>query len=160
DDPQPDRIPASAGGPENVSAPVGPMYVPEGSDGVAMIRPAAMLAHKTMDPVFRIVADQLGAEFSALAKQLKIDTSQPGFVNLRFQDIESVSSCLILGTFPADRKRHSFHFGDPTITTVAPFDWLGFLRQWRMEFEEVRAGERAYYKIIWEKSAILGPDGC
>ena len=31
--------------------------------------------------------------------------------------------------------------------TVAPFDWLAFLRQWRLEFVEVRDGGRVYYRI-------------
>ena len=37
--------------------------------------------------------------------------------------------------------------GRPAFRTVAPFDWLAFLRQWRLEFVEVRDGGRVYYRI-------------
>ena len=35
---------------------------------------------------------------------------------------------------------HNIQFGGMTARTVAPFDWLAYLRQWRLELEEVRGG--------------------
>ena len=53
--------------------------------------------------------------------------------------------------------RHGFMVGRPAFRTVAPFDWLAFLRQWRFEFVEVREGGRVYYRIEGPLKEALGP---
>ncbi len=109
-------------------------------------------------------------DLSMLAKQLKIDTSQPGFLKFRLQDIEWVTAGVgfdrSIPRNPANKQRpptdaenkpmHRIAFGDPAVRMVAPFDWLAFLRQWRFDCEEVRVKGRAYYKITGEFKRICG----
>ena len=58
---------------------------------------------------------------------------------------------------PRGTRLHTFMFGCPAFRTVAPFDWLAFLRQWRLEFVEVREGGRVYYRITGQLKEALGP---
>ena len=55
---------------------------------------------------------------------------------------------------------HTFMLLSPAFRTVAPFDWLAFLRQWRLEFVEVREGGRVYYRITGPLKEALGPAPC
>jgi hypothetical protein len=48
------------------------------------------------------------------------------------------------------RKMHSLDFGEVgglTVRMVAPFDWLAFLRQWKIGVEEVREPRGVYYRL-------------
>ena len=64
------------------------------------------------------------------------------------------------GTKKGEPPHHSL-YGYSAIRTVAPFDWLAFLRQWRVELEEVRVGGRdnkvigPYKKLLLEFGNIL-----
>ena len=58
-----------------------------------MVRPAAAFRHTGMDRFARLDREEyLDEDLSALAKRLKIDTSRPGFLKLRVQDIEWVTA--------------------------------------------------------------------
>jgi hypothetical protein len=148
--------------------PFGPLYLREGADGIIMARPAAALRHAG---VLRAVP-LLGADFAEmyrfLAKKLKIDTSRPGFLTLRGQDIEWITASVSFGRHKGNAKDkeplHTFALGWPVIRMVRPFDWLPYLRQWGLEFTEVRLGNRSYYKISdrfkGEVTKLLGPNPC
>ena len=145
-------------------------YVIEGKDGAAVVRPAAAFRHKGLDPLLAIVSAELEMGLPMLAKQLKVDTSQQGFLKFRLQDIEWVTVGVgvdrSIPRNPANKQRpptdaenkpmHRIAFGDPVVRMVAPFDWLAFLRQWRFDCEEVRVKGRAYYKITGEIRRIWG----
>jgi hypothetical protein len=49
-----------------------------------------------------------------------------------------------------------FESGGVTVRTVAPFDWLAYLRQWKVELEEVREPRGSYYRIKSEAFARVG----
>ena len=150
-------------------------YIREGSDGVVVFRPAAALRHKGMDRLLALFQTELvDVDLSTIAKQLKVDTSRPGFLNLRCQDIDWVSACIGFGrsvpngqvdkhrspSGAVDEPQHTIRFGTPTVRMVTPFDWLAYLRQWRFEFEEVRVKGHAYYKITGKLTQLLGPNPC
>jgi hypothetical protein len=145
-------------------------YVLEGMDGVVVIRPAAAFRHKGLEPLLALVRAELGQDLSFLAEQLKVDTSKPGFLKFRLQDIEWVTAGIgfdrSIRRDPADKHRsptdaenkplHRISLGRPVVRMVAPFDWLAFLHQWRFDCEEVRVKGRAYYKVTGEVKRILG----
>ena len=152
-------------------------YVREGWDGAVVVRPAAAFRHKGMDrllPLFQSELLGVDLDLSVLAKELKVDTSRPGFLNLRCQDIEWVSAGIGFGrsvpngqvdkhrspSGAVDEPQHAIRFGTPTVRMVMPFDWLAYLRQWRFEFEEVRVKGHAYYKITGKLKQLLGPNPC
>ena len=51
---------------------------------------------------------------------------------------------------------HRLMFSGFTARAVGPIDWLAFLRQWRLDFKEVREGRGAYYKLTLPVDA-MGP---
>ncbi len=103
-----------------------------------MIRPAAALRHPGMDRFLAVIKENLDDEIAGVAKHFKIDTTRPDFLKLRAQDIEWVTGAVTFGRTrqKGDSKQeplHTFAVGNPAIRTVAPFDWLAFLRQWRFD---------------------------
>jgi beta-lactamase regulating signal transducer with metallopeptidase domain len=139
-----------------------PLYFGEGMQGAVVLRPAAAARHaglKRLEPFLKLALD---GELSHLAKELGVDMTRPGFVKLRAEDLECIT--LGLGFGQTSRTKddkgnplHTVKFGSPTFRTVAPFDWLAFLRQWRLECAEVKEGRRAYYRITGPLAAELGP---
>jgi hypothetical protein len=153
----------AAAKPRDQTEPFGPLYLREGADGVVIVRPAAALRHNGMDRIVPLVSEEvIGFDFADIAKQLKVDTSRPGFVKLRAQDIEWVSASVSFGRDKNDKndKFHRLMFASPTVRMVAPFDWLAFLRQWRLEFEQARVKDRTYYKIEEVLKELLGVNPC
>ena len=150
-------------------------YVREGRDGVVLIRPAAAFRHKGLGPLFEFYRAALDEDASLVIKQLKIDTSRQGFMKLRLEDIEWVTSGIGFGRSAApkvpskprtaiaggaDMPLHSIQFGSLAARMVGPFDWLAYLRQWRVEFKETDVKGRTYYKVTGEFEKILGPLPC
>ncbi len=150
-------------------------YVREGSDGVVVFRPAAALRHKGMDRLLALFQTEvLNVDFSMIARELKVDTLRPGFLNLRPQDIDWVSACIDFGrsvpngqldkhrppSGAVDESRHTIRFGTPSVRMLMPFDWLAYLRQWRFEFEEVRLKGHRYFRITGKLRQLLGPNPC
>ena len=139
-------------------------YLREGTDGVAIVRPAAASRHRGLERVIPLIGKEWEGEFfdsPAVANHLKIDMSRPGFVKLRGQDIEWVTTSVTFGkNGTGDKTLHSIMFSCPTVRMVAPFDWLAFLRQWRCECEEVRTGRRSYYKVKGAIMALFGRNPC
>jgi hypothetical protein len=95
------------------------------------------------------------------AKYLKIDTSRPGFIKLRGHDIEWVTASVHFGRSGTGEKTlHRFMLACPAIRMVARFDWLAFLRQWKLECQEVRTGRNANYKVTGAIAEDLGDRPC
>jgi hypothetical protein len=144
----------------NQTEPSVPIYIREGADGVALIRPATALRHPGMDRFLAVIKEYLDKEVAFHAKRLKIDTSRPDFLKLRAQDIEWVTGAVTFRRAKNNAKGepvHYFGLGNPAIRMVAPFDWLAFLRQWQFACEKVGEGASAYYRVTGKLMAIFGP---
>lgn len=142
--------------PREQTRPPFPIYLRKGADGILVVRPAAAFRHKGMDRVARLMVEELSLDLSEVEKQWKIDTSRPGFLKLRCEDVEWLSASVGFGhTTKVDPPLHSFRLGNPVIRMAAPFDWLAFLRQWRVELEQIRVGGRGYYKVIGPYKELL-----
>ena len=150
---------AKPSAPRAEEPPIELRFVPDGMDGVIMVRPAAAIRRAGMDWLAPIISESLSFA-SELSKQLKVDMSAPGFLKLDAKDIESVFGGLRFGRTVKDgqTKLHMIEFGRVvTIRTVAPFDWLAYLRQWRLGFEEVRDGGRTFHKVTGPLAEMIGP---
>jgi beta-lactamase regulating signal transducer with metallopeptidase domain len=140
-----------------------PIFIPEGADGVIVLRPSAAFRRTGMDRLLALIKATLDEELTKFAKQLKVDTGQPGFLKLRCQDIEWVTGRITFGrgkNNSDDTPSHTFGFGALAVRMVTPFDWSAFLRQWRFECVEARMESRVYYKITGKFSRLLGPTPC
>jgi hypothetical protein len=140
-------------------SPLAPLYVPEGMHGVVAIRPAAAARHVGVDRLKPLLDETLGFDFSDLAKELGVDMARPGFVRLSIPDLEWITLGVRFGRSknPKGPEMHTIEFGSPVFRTVAPFDWLAFLRQWGFEFAEVREGGSVYHRITGKLMPLLGP---
>jgi hypothetical protein len=142
--------------------PLSPPYVPEGSAGLIAFRPAATF--RRMDPglIWPLIDNFMGIDFSDIRKEYKVITSNPGSLKLGVEDIEWVTGVIRFGRGKNDAGDvvHTFMLGGPTVRTVAPFDCLAFLRQWRFDFVEARHGGRVYYKLTGPLAGAIGPNPC
>ncbi len=140
-----------------------PLYFGDDWAAVIAFRPAAAARHaglaRILDPF--LITKLVGLDLSDV-KRLCGDTSRPGFLRLRAEDLEWITACQrsYRAKNPDGAEGHRFMVGRPAFRTVAPFDWLAFLRQWRLEFVEVRDGERVYYRIEGPLKEALGPAPC
>ena len=81
----------------------------------------------------------------------KSTRSAPGRLQLGLDDIDWVITGLHFGRgqeTAREQEMHRFEFGRLTVRTTSAFDWLRFLREWRLEFSEAHQGGHAYFKII------------
>ena len=135
-------------------------YIPDGMAGVVAFRPAAIFRRTGMVLIAPFIDEFLDIDLNHLAKELRLDPSRPGWLKLQPEDIESVACGIKFGRAnPKDDKgqaMHSIEFRGVTIRTVAPFDWLAFLRQWGLELEEVREGSHVFYLGKGPLKALLG----
>ena len=142
-----------------------------------MIRPSAVFRHKGIDRLFPLLLQELmgiDLDLAAVANDLKVDTSRPGFLKVRWQDIEYITAAICFDKCPrngqgdklhaqgggVDEPMHRFMLGTPSVRMILPFDWLAFLRQWRFEFEEVRVKGRTYHRIRGHFKSLFGPNPC
>jgi hypothetical protein len=149
-------------------------YVRESPYGMAVVRPAAAFRHIAMDRLVSVFQNALGEDLAIVAKELKVDTSRPGFLKIRCQDIEWITAGIGFDQIPKnvqwDKRRaqggvveepkHRIIFGTPAVRMATPFDWLAFLRQWRCECLEVRVKGHVYYKITGNFKKWLGQNPC
>jgi beta-lactamase regulating signal transducer with metallopeptidase domain len=143
-------------------------FVFEGKSGVFAFRPAATFQRTGMRILhpwaLELVGD--GDLIEMLAKHVGIDTKQPGFLSLHAEDVESITTDFDISTMIVDevapelkgqkRRIQRIEIGEAggvTVRMVAAFDWLKFLRQWKVfQLEEVREARGVYYRV---KSSIL-----
>ena len=106
-------------------------YVREGTDGAAVIRPAAAFRHKGLDPLFALYRRELGEDLAMVAKTLKVDTSRRGFLNLRLQDIEWVTTSVSFGRDKNEKNTDKFRTGSCFDSAVWRPGSLGRSTGWR-----------------------------
>jgi hypothetical protein len=146
-------------------------FIRAGADCVAVIRPAAAFRHPETERLLALCQTGVDQELFYLRTALKVDTSTQGFTKLRCLEIEWLTICIGFDQSPpqalrdtqraarnpaAERLRR-ITVGSLAIRMVAPFDWLAFLRQFRLECAEARASGHLYYKIGGERKGVLGP---
>ncbi len=127
-----------------------------------MVRPAAALRHQGMDRAVPLIGSAIVALFPPLSKQLKVDTSRPGFLKLRSQDIEWVTGNVTFDTVKKANEGptpplHARLSGRPNDRAIR---LAGVPPPVEVECEEVRFGGRAYYKVTGDLAKTLGPKGC
>jgi hypothetical protein len=139
-----------------------PPYVHEGTTGLIGFRPAATFRRMDSGLILPFLDTFMGIDFSEIAKVYKVIASKPGSLKLGVEDIEWVIGGIRFGRGKngAGDVNHNFMLGGPTVRTVAPFDCLAFLRQWRFDFVEARHGGRVYYKLTGPLAGALGPNPC
>jgi len=130
------------------------IYVPDSDRGVVAFHPAAIIRRPGGDRLAALIRDQIREFENEVAQVLNVDTKRPGFHRSGGEDIESVVLGFNIAAAKAkpqedgpERMLHTITSGHLTVRMVAPFDWLGFFRQWNLEIDEVRDGERVYYKV-------------
>jgi beta-lactamase regulating signal transducer with metallopeptidase domain len=138
-----------------------PLYLRDGSQGVLVIRPDAALRHAGMVRLVPLLTDVIGFDFPSFAN-LAAEAAAHGAPHLALADVEWVTASVSFGeTANADgEKLQTVMAGSPVIRTVAPFDWVAFLRGWRCEVVEVRVEKGVYYKVKGALAALMGPDPC
>jgi beta-lactamase regulating signal transducer with metallopeptidase domain len=143
-------------------APTPPLYVPEKVSGVLVLRPARAYRHAAVKRIAPRLDNLLGGDLSELWTLSAKVMARPGAVKLAVEDLEWITAGVRFGHSknPDGAMRQTFMLGWPAFRTVAPFDWLAFLRQWRLEFTKVREGKAVYYRVKGQLSGILGPDPC
>jgi hypothetical protein len=139
-----------------------PLFYPHpGMSGVMVLRPARAARHAGMERILPALDEGLAPG----AKKLGIDPKRPGFLRLELKDIDWVTLGITFGrtTRMKDedgRPLHTVMVHTPAVRTFAPFDWLAFLRQWRLECSEVRDRGGVYYRLSGPVAEILGPNSC
>jgi hypothetical protein len=154
-----DAAPAAA---RAADAPAPPLYLPERVNGALVIRPALAYRHaavKRIEPRLEYVfGTNLSEIWTAAAKIM----ARPGALKLAAEDLEWITAGVRYGHIkqPDGAWTQTVMIGWPAFCTRAPFDWLAFLRQWRLEFTEVREGQAVYYRVKGPLAGALGPDPC
>jgi len=140
--------------------PLLPPYVQEGAAGLIAFRPSATFRRMDSDLILPLL-NFMGIDFSDIPKQYKVITSRPGSLKLAVEDIEWVTGSIRYGRARNNEgDGHTVMLGGLTFRTVAPFDCLAFLRQWRFDFVEARHGGRVYYKLTGPLAGAIGPNPC
>ena len=147
------------------SGPIQPVYVPENMVGLVAFRPAATFRRAGMDRFARRIRDDAVLALHDDLKTLKeVQESKPERLMLGLDDIEWVTCGVGFGRTHqknADGQfLHSLMFGGLTVRAIRPFDWLAYLRVWRLEFAEVREPGGVYQKIVGPLRTALGPNPC
>ena len=80
-----------------------------------------------------------------------METPAPGHGELGLDQIDWIIATLGFAKQKASPKggppMHRLEMGLPTIRTIKPFDWLGFLRAWHIPLAPVNANGHTYYQI-------------
>jgi len=133
----------------------GPTYMSDSVTGILAFHPAAALRHPGMARILSpIIGDEIAEDLEAIAKAMQVDISQPGFLKPGPKQIESIFFGFGIGKAAANPKdsksgptMHRIEEDSLTVRMVTPFDWLAFLRQWKLEVEEVHDSRRVYHKV-------------
>jgi hypothetical protein len=145
----------------DAAAPLELRYVPQGMDGVVVVRPAALLRHKEMERLARIVTDELFPILFEPGPPPQFKAAAGGPLKLGLEEIESVVTGIrVSGRDDKEPAMPRLMLGGVvTIRTCAPFDWLTYLRQWGVGFEEVREDGRVFHKATGSPQ-FWGPNVC
>ncbi|WP_435021658.1 M56 family metallopeptidase [Tundrisphaera sp. TA3] len=139
-----------------------PVCFGDNMDGVLTFRPAAAFRHPGLE---RIAAD-LDAYadkelIQELVRMLRVDPTRSGFLRISVRDIEwiSVGIGLDLGGHKSEDKLHRLTVGGTAIRLVSPFDWLAYLRQWRLELTEAGAPGQRLYRVGFDGRPVPSESG-
>ena len=129
-----------------------PVCFQDGMDGIVSFRPAATFRRAGMQIFAAKVDAMISANLRELANGIEVDTAAPGFRNLGVRDIEWVASGIGFGVGSAkaakqEDKLHRLEMAGFAVRTIAPIDWLAFLRQWKLDLVEIREPGRTFYRV-------------
>ena len=136
-------------------------FLPPKSTGVVAVRPAALAGRKGMETLTSMLVALNANDLDHLIKELKIDTANPGYVEIRCEDIESVVAAFDIGVAAGGQKRpdgqklHTMIFGGVTVRAVKSFDWPDFFAQRNLDLDEIKVPGGSYYKIRDPKKSEL-----
>jgi beta-lactamase regulating signal transducer with metallopeptidase domain len=137
-------------------------FASDETEAIIAFRPAATFRRTGM-PAFTTLTQYFGLDVSDLPKQLKIDPSAPGRLQLGLEDIDWVISGLHFGRggkAPDGQERQSMLFSRLTVRTTKAFDWLRFLREWCLDLGDAHYKGQAYFKICGHLKPLLGTNPC
>lgn len=120
-------------------------YLPSDAMGVIAIRPSVIFS----DPAMKPLADMANQGLAQLRQFFKL----PREPKLSIEDIEETIGNI---TIKPDDKKHGLRLmaGLTMIRINHEFDWLKLMRQLDPKTEEVRHGDRVYYRSHFER--LLG----
>jgi beta-lactamase regulating signal transducer with metallopeptidase domain len=140
-----------------IESPLDVTFVPENAPGLIAFRPAAILRRARVPQFLSMLLSEIGgnppmALLSMFPKETGIEPPAPGRGVLPLDQIDSINATLGFGKGgrarpPAARPMHRVDIGPPTIRTVKPFDWLGYLRAWHIQLTPVKSEGHTYYQI-------------
>jgi beta-lactamase regulating signal transducer with metallopeptidase domain len=140
-------------------------YVSQDMIGVVAFRPAAILRRldmgRTVPLIYKIFQPERLA--GLLRANFNVDPTRPGWLKLEPEDIDSVVCGMNIDKSKDPRTQKEVGrllFGSFTARTVAPFDWLSYLRQWHFEFDELREGTHVFHRMKGPLQPLLGPAPC
>lgn len=147
------------------------LYVPEKSDGLIMLRPAAALRRMNRPGLADLASRTFGLELAAGIlgdfgldpKFLLKELARP---SLSFSDIECVTAGFKFGIGKSRKKNgeeeklHSIMASGAMVRTVAPFDWIALFRKWGVDCTEVRMKHGACYELKSPITKKLGIQPC
>lgn len=117
-------------------------YVPPDATGVIAIRPNVIFSHPAMKPLAGIAAK------SPLVGMLLLPYFPFADLNLPLQEVEQIIAFAMTSPLasPHDKNASGFTLATVMIRAAHDFDWLKQMRRIDPKTEEIRCGDRAYYR--------------
>lgn len=140
---------AARGDDKGLSPAAAPCFLHTEMKGAIVIRPAAAVRHRWVNRLAPLLSGAMGGDLGELQRRYKIHRFNKGQIYLECKDIEWVACCLSVSsrTGPENRRLGKMFLDFPVIRTVAPFDWLTYLREYGVEPTAVNESGRVYYKL-------------
>jgi hypothetical protein len=139
-------------------APFDLSYLPDDAQGLVAVRPSAVFRRSGMAPYRVMLNLWIGQQWSKAASEFGFDPAKPGLGPLRIEMFEEAMTLVSIwrtgGQKPDGRVAAGGVF---SVRTTEPVDWVTLFRAFKQDPNEVRDGDRVYYKL---KNPTLGPDGC
>ncbi len=159
-------VPASAGDDAQAPPRLAPFDLsafPDDAHGVVAVRPSALFRAEGMGPHRLALNLLIAQQWAGLAKRMGVDVASAP----RPLRVEMIAQILVqVSAGPCKTNKGStwtLSAGErAVIRMVDPFDWPAFLRSWKLELTEARAGDRAYYRVpnpfLGRRTCVACPD--
>ncbi len=134
---------------KGLSPAAAPCFFQTEMKGAIVIRPAAAVRHRWVNRLAAPLSEVMGGDLGELQRRCKIHRFNKGQIYLECKDIEWLACRIAVSsrTGPGNRRFGNIHLDFPVVRTLAPFDWLTYLRQSGVEPTAVNLAGRVYYKL-------------
>ena len=126
-------------------------FVSANAPGLIAFRPASILRRTQSRNALAFLLADFGGDLPSIAKQLGVEPPAPGQGEIGLDQIDWIMLTLGFAKTKAGPnggpQMHRLEMGLPTIRMLKPFDWLGFLRAWKVPFAAVSTNGFTYYQI-------------